>query len=691
MSGIKSYWDRFLVLQSESNECGLACIAMIAGYFKKRVDLVSIRKLYNTTNHGMTLKDIINTFDKIDMTARASRVEINDLFLLKQPAIIHWSFNHFVIIIKTTKKYAIIHDPSMGIRRVSLNELSNKFTGIIIEAWPTELFNTRPLKMDLTVLELFRGVRGIGPIIVGVLLISVIIELLSITVPIASQFTIDTLVKASDRDGIVIVGIIIIFALLIRGMLSVIRALILMSLRYILGIKWSEAFFNRLINLTLPFFEKRHIGDITSRFQSLSAIKETFTADMISSILDIIVIFISLLMLLSYSCFLSIGPVLASVIYILLRFFLFSVYKNSKVENIYFDAIQSSHFIETVRAISVVKMLNLTQIRRNEWVNHLINSTHAGNKLFKLDLLVNTISVFLIGLSSIYVLVFGALKLDNDITIGVLLATILYSDIIITRIIKLVNAISDFYLVSMHSQRLTDVILSPMEKLNNNKYSLSLNGGVVIKNLSFRYSENEPYLFENINFEIHSGESIAIIGPSGCGKSTLLYILSGLYTPDSGEIIINGNSLYHIDNNMLREHVAFVMQDDKLLSGSLQKNITGFADVANIDKMIECAKLASIHEEICSFPRGYDTMIGDIGSTLSGGQRQRVSIARALYREPKILLMDEATSDLDVKNEQRITEAINSLKITRIFVAHRPEMIKSADRVFDLQLNSWVS
>lgn len=680
-----------LVLQSESNECGLACIIMMAGYFRKKIDLTTIRKRYNTTNHGMTLRDIINTFDKIDMTARASRVELTELALLKQPTIIHWSFNHFVVIVKMTKRYAIIHDPSMGVRKISLNELSNKFTGIIIEAWPTESFNKKPLKMDLTIFELFQGVRGIAPIILGVLLLSITIELLSITVPIASQFTIDTLVKASDREGIVTIGIIIIFALLIRGAFSVIRALVLMNLRYALGIKWSEAFFYRLINLTLPFFEKRHVGDVTSRFQSLNAIKETFTADMISSILDIIVILISILIILSYSPFLALGSILASIIYVVLKYFLFSIYKNSKVENIYFDAIQTSHFIETVRAISAVKMLNLIQTRRNEWINHLVNSTNAGNKLFKLDLLANTIAILLVGLSSVYVLVFGALTLDNGITIGVLLATILYSDIIITRIIKLVNAVSDFYLVTMHSQRLTDIMLSPMENDEDSNSNLLLKGKIVIKNLSFRYSENEPYLFENINFEILPGESIAIVGPSGCGKSTFLYILSGLYTPNNGEITINGNSLHHIGNKMLRRHISFVMQDDKLLSGTLQKNITGFTDLADVEKMVNCAKLASIHEEIYSFPRGYDTMIGDIGSTLSGGQRQRVSIARALYREPQILLMDEATSDLDVENERKITEAINSLKITRIFVAHRPEMIKSADRVFDLQLNSWVS
>ena len=679
-----------LILQSETNECGLACLAMITGYFGKSLDLASARTLHGTTSHGMTLRELITAFERVGMTARASRLELDELRSLSRPVILHWSFNHFVVLVKVTHRGAVIHDPAIGCRSISLRELSDKFTGVMMEAWPAETFDKKPMEMNVTVSDLFRGVRGLRRIFSGVLVLSVLVELLSIAVPAASQFTIDTLVRSSDREGVFFVGIVVISALLIKSAFSVVRAWILMNLRYTLGVKWAEMFFNRLIRLTLPFFEKRHTGDIASRFQSLTAIQDAFTADMVASILDAIVIAISMVIILTYSPFLAIGPFVAAAGYAVLKTALYSTYRTRKIEHIAFEAVQSSHFLETVRAISAIKMLNLTPVRRREWVNNVVNSTHAGNQLFKLDLLTNTAAVLFIGFSGIYVLSVGALGFDKGITIGTLLAVMLYADMMVTRTVKLVNAVADFCLVSMHSQRLTDVAVSPVERDKEEKSPAQLNGHIVIQNLSFRHSPAEHNIFEGINIEVMPGESVAIIGPSGCGKSTFLHVIAGLYESTDGDIFINGISMSSLGKRAIRDHVAFVMQDDKLLAGTLQQNITGFSESPDIEHMAECASYAAIDDEINAFPMGYDAMIGDIGSTLSGGQRQRISIARALYRQPKILLLDEATSDLDIYNEQKITRSISSLPITRIFVAHRPEMIKSADRVFNLQLNSWV-
>lgn len=685
-------WQKIpLILQSETNECGLACLSMMAGYFNKRIDLASARNIYGTTSHGMTLRELITAFERLGMAARASRIELDELRLLSRPVILHWSFNHYVILVKITHLGAVIHDPAIGRRRISLRELSDKFTGVIIEAWPAETFDKKPLEMNVTIFDLFRGIKGLSGIFSGVLVLSVLVELLSIAVPAATQFTIDTLVKSSDREGIFFVSIVVISALLIKSAFSVLRAWVLINLRYTLGVKWAEIFFNRLIKLTLPFFEKRHTGDIASRFQSLTAIQEAFTADMVASVLDAIVIIISMSIILTYSPVLAIGPLAAATGFIVLKAGLLSTYRARKIEHITFEATQSSHFLETVKAISAIKVLNLTPVRRREWINHVVNSTHAGTQLFKLDLLTNTAAMLLIGFSGIYVLSMGALGFDKGMTTGVLLAVMLYADMVVTRTVKLVNAISDFCLVSMHSQRLTDIAVSPIERDEEEQPPpTQMNGHIVTRNLSFRHSPTEPDIFEGVNIEIMPGESIAIIGPSGCGKSTFLHLLAGLYESTSGDIFINGTSLSSIGKQVIREHVAFVMQDDKLLTGTLQKNITGFSEVPDIERMKKCANYAAIDDEISKFPLGYDSMIGDIGSTLSGGQRQRISIARALYRQPKILLLDEATSHLDIDNEQKITRSISHLPITRIFVAHRPEMIKSADRIFNLQLKAWV-
>ncbi|TNL02777.1 ABC transporter ATP-binding protein [Kosakonia cowanii] len=679
-----------LILQNEISECGLACLAMIAGYFGKRVDMASSRLLHATSHHGMSLRELSSAFDKIGITSRAARLELDELANLTRPVVLHWAFNHFVVLSKITKRGAIIHDPAIGRREITRLELSNNFTGIILEAWPTETFDKKPAEMNISVLDMFSGIQGLKKVLGSVLFLSVLVELLSLSVPAATQFTIDVLLRASDQAGIVFVALVVVVALLLKSAFSVVRALILINLRYTLNVKWAERFLNRLVRLTVSFFDKRHTGDITSRFQSLVGIQEAFTADMIASVLDGLVILLSMIIIFTLSPVMASGVVVIMAAYVALRCGLLTRYRNLVIEKITCEAFQSTHFLETVRTIRAIKMLNLVAARRKGWVDHVVKSARASAELFKLDLLIKTAAMLLMGLSSLYVLATGALGFDAGVTTGTLLGIMLYADMAISRTIKLTDAASDFYLVSLHSQRLTDVAVSPLEPDCETENALPLNGKIALRNLSYRHTPHEPYIFEGITLEIMPGESVAIVGASGCGKSTLLHVIAGLYEASEGGILINGVDTRNISKLALRNHIGFVMQDDTLLSGNIQKNITAFSDDVDINLMHECAELAAIHDDILAMPMGYETRIGDVGSALSGGQRQRISIARALYRKPSILLLDEATSDLDVANERKITQSISQLPITRVFVAHRPEMINSADRVYDLQKRIWV-
>ncbi len=235
--------------------------------------------------------------------------------------------------------------------------------------------------------------------------------------------------------------------------------------------------------------------------------------------------------------------------------------------------------------------------------------------------------------------------------------------------------------------RLTDIAAAETENSWNPENPMRLDnvaGQITLSGLTYRYGEAEPCIFEWIDMEIHAGESVAIVGPSGCGKSTLLRVMAGLVLPQSGDILIDGMSVRQMGIDEYRRHTAFVMQDDKLFAASLMDNISSFDPQPDIDWMHQCADAAAIHNEIMAMPMQYETMVGDMGSILSGGQKQRVSLARALYKRPRLLFLDEATSDLDVFNERKINEAIKQMPITRIFVAHRPEMIAVADRVYHL-------
>ncbi|CNJ58746.1 peptidase domain-containing ABC transporter [Yersinia kristensenii] len=550
-----------VMMQTEATECGLACMAMIAGYYGLNMDLQALRKHYQVSLKGMSLRDLIVLADRLSLGSRPVRADLDSARQLKTPCILHWSFNHFVVLKKFSRHGATIIDPAKGERKISLTELSQHFTGIALEIWPNPHFQRRTEKKTIRLLDMFKNVSGLSRALAHILTLSFCIELLAMAVPLAAQFILDMALRSGDINLVSLITWGIIALLIFRALLSLVRAWMVMSIKYTLGIQWNSGLFSHLIRLPVSYFEKRHIGDVRSRFNSLSVVQDAFTADMVASLLDIVVVIGLFFLMWAYDGYLAAVTVLISLTYAAIKFFLFSAYRSANLEAIAHEAKQQSHFLETVR-------------------------------------------------------------------------------------------------------------------------------GIEVKDLSYRYGDGDPAVFEHVSLSIKAGESIAIVGPSGCGKSTLLKCMGGLVPQKCGSILFDGVDAHRLGLDAYRKHIAYVLQEDKLFAGSLLDNISSFDIHPDSEWALECARLASIHTEIDAMPMKYETRVGDMGSALSGGQRQRVSLARALYKRPRILFLDEATSDLDIDNEARINDAIRALKITRIFVAHRPTMIAMADRVFDLSKNA---
>jgi ATP-binding cassette, subfamily B, bacterial CvaB/MchF/RaxB len=344
---------------------------------------------------------------------------------------------------------------------------------------------------------------------------------------------------------------------------------------------------------------------------------------------------------------------------------------------------ENSTFIETLRAVQSLKIFNREGDRETQWLNRYGDVVSANVRLGRAKIAFATINDALFGLENVVTIYLAArLALSNSLTIGMIFAFMSYKQHFTEKAVQLVEKALDFRILELHLERLADIALSPLERGHDQvlAYTRQIRGGIELRNVFFRYAETEPFVLEDINFIIEPGEFVAVMGPSGAGKTTLIKIMLGLLEPTRGEVLIDGVPLSTIGPRAYREHVGAVMQEDQLLSGSVADNICFFDPSFDQDRMIQCTQLAGIHEEIMAMPMSYNSLIGDMGSSLSGGQKQRVVLARALYRLPRILFLDEGTAHLDVENEIKINDALKRLQMTRISVAHRPEISSGANR-----------
>lgn len=272
--------------------------------------------------------------------------------------------------------------------------------------------------------------------------------------------------------------------------------------------------------------------------------------------------------------------------------------------------------------------------------------------------------------------------MEKALTIGMLTAFASYSGTFSGRVFCLIDAFISVRMLSMHGDRLADIVMEPAEPVPAVETDTRrVRANITLRSVKFRYAEGEPWVLNGVDLHIPAGQSIALVGPSGCGKTTLCKIILGLLMPNEGEVLIDGISIRQIGLPAYRDLVGTVMQDDVLLAGSILDNICFFDTRYDVARVESCAGLAAIHDEVCAMPMGYQTILGELGSSLSGGQKQRVLLARALYKNPKILALDEATSHLDVYNERKVNAGLREMKLTRIMVAHRPETIRAADRI----------
>lgn len=698
-----------MIMQTEVAECGLACLGMIAGFYGFDTDLMHLRRHHVISSKGTNLKNVMDIASRMHLAPRALRVEPEELSKVQLPCLLHWSLNHFVVLKAIQKNKMLLHDPAFGERSIERNEFDKEFTGVVLELTPTRAFTKGEEKRQLGLNDFWSNIVGLKRSLTQVLLLSLLLQLFALASPFYMQTIVDDVLLRKDLSLLIVLALGFSLLMLIQIGTNTLREFVVSYISNRLGMQMSANLFRHLIRLPMDYFEKRHMGDIVSRFGSLGRIRDLLTHSLVAALIDGIMAMITLVAMFLYSTQLTFIVIGVVIIYASIRWIFFHPFKLLTEESIVAGSRESTHFMESIRAIQTIKLFQRENDRQHQWQNRLADVMNKNIRITNWGIWYGVVNSLLFGIENLLVTYFAAMSVMNSVmSLGMLYAFMSYKGRFVGAMDSLISKWIELKMLDLHLNRLADIALSPIEKIDDHisldneeivvqaeepynnliniksQRSKKIHGKIEVRNISFRYSEYEPYIFRNLSFVIQAGETVAITGPSGCGKTTLLKCLMGLTQPTDGEIYIDDLLLENIPS--YRSQIAGVMQSDQLLSGDIAENICSFSSTVNIEKIHACAHMACIHNDIQRMPMQYHTLVGDMGSSLSGGQKQRVVLARALYREPRILFMDEATSHLDVDNESVVNDHIKRLDITRVLVAHRPETVRSAGRQINLTI-----
>lgn len=683
------------IRQTEATECGLACLAMVSSFYGHKVDMKYLRGIGSISLKGAQLSSLIRISEVIGLESRAVRLEPEDLKLLNLPAILHWEMNHFVVLKEVKRGSVIIHDPRCGRVSISSEELDKKFTGVALELYPSSQFVKADVRTKVPLRSLLRNIIGLKRAIIQLLILSMLIQVIGLLTPLYTQIVIDDVITTRDISLLNVVALAFLALLVINAFLAAVRTWAIMYFGTKISFQMVTNIFSHLLRLPQSYFEKRHVGDIISRMESTSPIQTAFTQSLVSTFLDGVLAITTGIVLFYYSKMLALVVLITVALMLLVTIISYPYNRKFQEESILAGAIENSHEIESIRAHSALKLFSGRSIRLNSWKALYADTLNAIIRIGYVGIVTNAAQSIISGLQTIIIVYLGAkLILDpaSGFTIGMLFAFLSFRSSFSSSIVSLLGRYIEFRLLGLHLERIGDIVNEepePNADITRNPFSEAHFNTIEFQSVSFRYSEDDNWVLQNLSFEIEAGSFVCLTGQSGGGKSTALKLLAGLYVPTEGSIKIDKEILANGLIELWRKKIGVVNQNDTLLSGSIIENVSFFAENFDMNKVVGACVMAGIHKEIEAMPMGYESLIGDMGSALSGGQQQRLLIARALYKNPSTILLDEGTANLDKKAEQHILEMLKQLPCTKIIVSHSPHVMEAADKV--IVINSGIN
>jgi ATP-binding cassette subfamily B protein RaxB len=674
-----------LTLQAEGAECGMACLAMVASYHGHEINLNEIRHRFRISLKGTTLRDLVIFAGAMGLSARGLRLEPAALGKLSCPAILHFDMSHFVVLKEMSGRVAIIHDPGFGVRRIGAEELNRRFTGIALELEPAAGFEPREGGPSVTLSGLIGTIPSHG-LLAKTLALSFTVQLFVLASPLYVQLVVDRAVTPGDAAALLpLLAGFLLFTLL-RSSVVWMRTYVLLAFGGLLNAQLMFNIVRHMLRLPHEWFASRHVAVLLSRITSTQPVKDLITQAFSAAVVD------GAMAILTLGVVLLVAPSLGVVMLAGFSAVAFVNWQEARsstsreYELIEAQTKSQRELIETIRGISAVKLFRQEVTRDASWTERQVDAINAQYERDRIHGQADVARQLLQAVTLAIVVYIGAGQvIRGTMSLGLLITFMTYQQMFVDSSTKLLEFAVRFRLLKVHLERLADITTARQEAFEPPSTGRrALAGAVAARDLSFSYGDLEPLVLEGVSLDVAAGEFVAITGPSGGGKTTLLKLLIGLVRPTSGLVLYDGTPLQRLGVGALRDQIGVVMQDDVLMTGSIGQNITFFDPDPDLEWLHECARMAAIDDDIRNFPMGYNTLTGDMGTVLSGGQKQRVLLARALYRRPVILFMDEGTSNLDSQKEREVNANLKSMSLTRIIIAHRADTLEAADYVLEL-------
>lgn len=675
-----------VLLQMSLVECGAACLAMILGYYGRLTSISEIRERCGPTRDGLTALAIVNAARSYGLRVRPITMKEHNLQHVSLPAIIHWEFNHFLVLERWSPSSVQVVDPARGRLRLSMEEFEAGFTGIIIMLEPGTQFQKRS-RRGINLLSYVNSYLRQAPLaLLQVLGASLLLQLAGLVTPLLTEVVVDHILPLQLRSVLPLVGIGILVLLLTQLAMTVLRSSLLIYLQARVDTQMMLGFFEHLLTLPLTFFHQRTSGDILARLNSNSVIRDTLNSQLVSVLLDGGFV-LSYLAILGWQS----PPFFAVVLAIALLQILVLLTSRRAIQNLARQELKTQgeaqgYIAEALGGMTTLKAAGAEQRSLEYWSNLFFKQLNASLKRNYLSSWLTAILGMLQTFSPMGLLWIGTLLvLDGQMQVGTMLALNALASSFLQSLSSLVNTAQSVQVVQSHLERIADVLeAEPEQELEAIALPPKLTGQVRLHKVSFRYSQSTPEILHHVSVEIQAGQKVAIVGRTGSGKSTLGKLLLGLYLPTEGEIFYDEIPLRRLNYQAVRTQFGVVMQEATIFNGSIRHNITLNTPDMNLERVTRAAHLAALHEDILQMPMGYETMVSEGGAALSGGQRQRLALARALASAPAMLLLDEATSSLDVVTEQVVERNLSKLRCTQIIIAHRLSTVRNADVILVL-------